>query len=333
MKKFFAMLLLFSALSLTTYAQEMTKKATDRGSNVEVTAEDYDRMMEKQVFVAARAQAINSLNLTEKETKEFTTILMAYTNAKERLMERRRSLVEAYADEMKEDDTAKDEMNETGDFIENYWEIDIAEMEMRKDYFDRLEDAITPMKALRFFANEDMYNRRAKRTLLMERMPKLTFLVPSYVTYQYEIDDFNNWNRVNIDGKVGLDHQFTSTGLQKLLNTAEAMTYAEGIDVKDFAAKKEKVAMLANKLTEDWKSLQHADYARKAFVSTAEILNAIAKDARFNEPTAWLSKLKTTAEMIDPDKKLTDQASTVYTYFSTAESIVNELAKQLNEAK
>lgn len=42
MKKFFTMLLLFIALSLPSYAQEVTKKVTNRGSDVnEITQEDY----------------------------------------------------------------------------------------------------------------------------------------------------------------------------------------------------------------------------------------------------------------------------------------------------
>lgn len=47
----------------------------------------------------------------------------------------------------------------------------------------------------------------------------------------------------------------------------------------------------------------------------------------------WLSKLNTTAKMIDPKQKLTDQASTVYTFFNTAEAIVNDLVDQANASK
>ncbi len=333
MKKFITTLLLFSALSLPTFAQEITKKASDRGSDIEVTDQEYERMIENKILISTRAQAINSLELTEEQTENFTPLLMEYTKYKEALQDRRSSLLKEYAKEMKEDNSRKSEMNETGDFIENFWEADIAEMELRKDYFDRFEDVITPEKALRFFANEEMYTRRAKRALVMEQLPEMIFLVPAYVTYQQEINDFNDWNRINIDGKVGLDHEFTYNGLAKLLNAAEAMAMAEGIEVNNFEAKKADVMMLAEQLKINWTSVKHADYARKAFVHTAEILNAVAKDARFTVSNAWLSKLKTTAEMIDPAKKLTNQASTVYTYFNTAESIVNELAAQVNEVK
>lgn len=331
MTKYLSTLLLLVALSLPSFAQEMTKKATDRASDVqESSAADYDRMMQNKIFIAARARAINSLDLTEKQTTGFTPILMDYKKAQENLDARRTKLVKAYADEMAEDDTAKDEMNETGDFIENYWELDIAEMELKKDIFDRLEDVITPGKAIRFFAEEDMYNRRAKRDLMTEMLPRMTYLVPVSVAYQFELDDYRNWNRVNIDGKVALDHKFTRNGLTKLLNAAEAMTLAENVTVKNFSERKSNVLDLAEKMQKDWTSMEHADYARKAFVTTASILNDIATDVNFDEPTAWLSKLMTTAEMIDPKRKLTDQASTVYTYFSTAEAIVNQLVDQAN---
>ncbi|WP_020570993.1 hypothetical protein [Neolewinella persica] len=331
MTKYFSALFLFLALSLPTFAQEMTKKASDRGNDVqEVTAEDYEQIMESKMFINTRARAINSLDLTEQQTIDFTPILMNYTMRKEQLEERRTKLVQAYADEMAEDDTAKDEMNETGDFVENYWEIDIAEMELKKDVFDRLEDVITPGKAIRFFSEEDMYTRRAKRDLVVKMLPTMTYLVPLSLSYQYELDDYSNWNRINIDGEVGLNHEFTYNGLSKLLNLAEAMTRAEEVSVKNFSERKAEVMKMSKMMKKDWTSLQHADHARKAFIATSNILNDIAIDVNFDDPTAWLSKLMTTAEMIDPNQKLTDQASTIYTYFNTAEAIVNELVKQVD---
>ncbi|MFT6000760.1 MAG: hypothetical protein ACI81P_003223 [Neolewinella sp.] len=331
MTKYFSTLLLFLALSLPSFAQEITKQASDRGNDVqEVTAEDHERIMDKKVFIATRARAINSLDLTEKQTSDFTPILMEYTQAKENLELRRNKLVQAYADEMSEDDTKKDEMNETGDFVENYWEIDIAEMELKKDIFDRMEDLITPGKAIRFFAEEAMYSRRAKRNLMVKRLPTMTHLIPMSVSYQFELDDYNNWNRINIDREVDLDHEFTYNGLSKLLNIAEAMTRAEEVSVKNFSSRSVEIMMMAEDLKGDWTGLKHANHARKAFVLTANMLNDIAIDVKFNEPTAWLSKLMATAKMIDPNQLLTEQASTVYTYFNTAEAIVNELVKQVD---
>lgn len=334
MKKLFSTFLLLATFCIPATAQETTTKVTDRSSNVEeATQEDYQRMMKSEVFVAVRAQAVNSLNLSEKETSGFTPLLMEYTKQKEALVDRRVRLVEKYADEMSEDDRIKDEMNETGDFIENYWEVDIAEMELKKDFFDRMEDVITPSKALRFFANEDMYNLRAKRSLLVEKLPEMYILFPNPVTYQFELDDFREWKRLNIDGMVALDHQFTANGLTKLLNAAEAMTQTEGISVNNFASRKAEVMKSTEMLTKNWKSLKHADYARQAFVTTADILAEIAKDNRFETKAEWLSKLNSTAKMIDPDQKLTDQASTVYTFFNTAEAIVNDLVAQANKTK
>lgn len=334
MKKLFSTLLLLATICLPAMAQETTNKATNRGSNVEeATQEDYQQIMDSKVFVAVRAQAVNSLNLSEEQTSDFTPLLMEYTKRKEDLAQRRVRLVEKYADEMSEDDRIKDEMNETGDFIENYWEVDIAEMELKKDFFDRMEDVITPTKALRFFANEEMYNRRAKRNLLVEKLPEMYILFPNPVTYQFELDDFREWKRLNIDGMVALDHQFTANGLTKLLNAAEAMAQTEGISVDNFASRKADVMTKTEMLKQNWKSLKHADYARQAFVSTADILAEIANDSRFETKAEWLSKLNSTAKMINPDKKLTDQASTVYTFFNTAEAIVNDLVAQANKTK
>ncbi|MBC6993225.1 hypothetical protein QWY85_13750 [Neolewinella lacunae] len=332
MTKYFTSLLLFLfVLAGSASAQEeMTKPSTNRGSDV-ATAEDYQRIFKNSFNVELRALAIEALELDEKQTTAFTPIFLDYTQAKNGLMTRRTTLLDDYREEMKEDDTAEDEREETADFIENYWEIDIAEMELQKDYFDRFEDVITGEKALEFFALERMYQNRLNRTILMEKVPTIRYLVPSDYSYQWEMDQYKEWKKVNIDGKVSLDHKFTSTGLSKLLNAAEAMTQAEGIKVNNFDQRKAMVMKKADQLRDNWKSTEHADYARAAFVETASILQEIAQSDRFMSRKAWTDQLSANAKAIKPDVKLTAQADKVYNFFDTAETIVNDLVEQANK--
>lgn len=331
MKKFITTIALAAAVSVPSFAQqEIVKPMNNRANAVEET-EGYERMLKAKYNIELRKVAGEALELTEEQMSDFTPILMDYLRAKEDLMERRNKLVSKYKSEMKEDDTIKDEMNETGDFIENYWEADIAEMELKKDYFDRFEDAITPTKAIRFFTIEQMFQDRIQRTMLIERLPEMIFLEP--VTYSYDVDikDFAKWKKVNIDGKVGLDHEFTYTGLEKLLKAAESMVVAEGIFVPDFTAKKTAIMEKATMLKTDWKSTKHADHARDAFQHTAKVLAEIASNERFDVSDAWVTNLEAKANMIEDKTLLTDQASTVYSFFDTAEAIVNELVAQAND--
>lgn len=332
MKKFLMSLALAAAVSLPAVAQTTTpttQTVSDRAA--EPQEEDFQRMMRNTYNVEMRAVSARALSLTADEIDGFTPVFMDYMKSKDRLTERRLSLVEEYRNEMAEDDTEKDETNETGDFIENYMEIDIAEMELKKDYFDVLEDEIGPMKALRFFELEDQFQNRVKRSMIMDMLPTMTILIPNYTTsYDREMNDYRNWNKINITGNVGVDHNFTYNGLEKLLTAAEAMSNSEGIDVNNFASRKEMVMSKAAQLKKDWKSLNHADLAREAFTATAGVLKDIATDSRFIVRGEWISKLEMQAKAIKPSVKLTDQASEVRAFFQTAELIVNDLVDQAN---
>lgn len=326
-------LALAAAVSLPAVAQTTTP-ITQTVSNraAEPQEEDFQRMMRNTYNVEMRAVSARALGLTSEEIEGFTPVFMKYMKSKDDLTERRLSLVEDYRDEMAEDDTQKDEINETGDFIENYLEIDIAEMELKKDYFDFLEDEIGPIKALRFFELEDQFQNRVKRSMIMDMLPTMTILMPNYTTsYDREMNDYRNWNKINITGKVDVDHNFTYNGLEQLLTAAEAMTNSEGIDVNDFDGRKNMVMMKAAQMKENWKSLKHADLAREAFTATAGVLKDIATDSRFIVRNEWISKLEMQAAAIKPSVKLTDQATEVRTFFQTAETIVNDLVDQANK--
>lgn len=324
-------LALTAAMAAPAYAQipASTLPVADRGG--EPTEMDYERMVNSMYKVELRSLAINALNLTTEETEDFTPIYMEYMKYKNGLADRRTDLVQGYRDEMAEDDTAEDEREETADFIENYWEVDIADMNLRKDYFDKLEDKIGYAKALQFFELEKMFQNRYNRAILAKNAPSLYMLIPeqSYA-YEREVNDFRNWKKVNIDGNVSLDHNYTSTGLTKLMTAAEAMAMSEGINVPNFKNKKKMVMDKADMITKNWKSLKHADYAREAFTATAGVLKEIAMDSRFVVRQDWINKLEMQAKAIKPSVKLTDQASEVRAFFGTAETIVNDLVEQAN---
>jgi hypothetical protein len=339
MIKLFNTLFIVAVLSAITLAQDpYTKPVSERNSKVE-DAERSEKMdnlediADAKLDVEKRSVAIRTLGLTGEEIAGFTPIYMDYQNAKDRLTERRNLLVKEYQEEMKEDNSVKSEQDEVGDFIENFWEIDIAEMELKKDMFDQFEDEIGPQKALDFFAMEEMMINRAKRNLVIESLPAMRFYVPVTSFYLDDINAFRNWNRMNIAGNVVFDHDFTYNGLEKLLNAAERMAMAEGIVVTNFPERKSMIMNKASTLKENWKSMKHADLAREAFTATASLLGDIADDRRFNSRDAWIIDLSDTAKMIDPSVKLTDQAGTVYSFFNTAEMIINDLASQANSSK
>ena len=308
---------------------QSTLPVADRAN--EPSEEDFNRMVRGAYNVELRSLVGKALNLDADQINGFTPIFMDYVKYKDALVERRKTLVSNYSDEMAEDDTAQDEENETADFIEDYLEIDIAEMELKKDYFDRLEDKIGAMNALKFFELEKQFNNRVQRIMMMESLPKMYLLIPNRSTaYDREMSDYRNWNKINITGNVGVDHNFTYNGLEKLMTAAEAMTKAEGINVSNFNSRKQMVMNKAAQLKKDWRSLNHADLAREAFTATAGVLKEVAMDSRFTARTEWINKLDKQAKAIKPSVKLTDQAAEVRAFFQTAETIVNDLVDQAN---
>lgn len=288
-------------------------------------------MLNNQYKIELRALAGNALDLSGEELEGFSPIFMDYMKYKNSLVERRSDLVQDYKEEMREDDRPEDEANETGGFIENYLEVDIADLELQKDYFDKFEDVIGYEKALRFFELEKMFQDRVNRTVIMRDLPELYMLeaVPVY-SYNYEVDQFRNWKKINIDGLVTISHDFTSEGLEKLLNAAEVMIDAESISVDNFTGRKAMVMKKADQLQKDWRSMKHAGYARDAFVATSDLLKDIAQDSRFIVRTEWFNKLERQAKNIEANRKLTNQAVTVRMFFDVAEKIVNDLVDQAN---
>lgn len=341
MKKFISTIALAAAIAAPTFAQtERVNTAINRSNDVTMNqtydsqySDDYTKLIRGQYEVDMRKLVIEALDMNKEEIMEFSPIFTNYMSDKKALMERRDMLVKEYGEEMAEDDTAQDEENETADFVENYWEVDIDEMELKKDYFDRLEDEIGTERALAFFDLEKMYSDRLQRMALLKTFPAqpvLYVLKPVTYSYEREVNDFNTWNKVYIQGDVGLDHNFTYNGLEKLLNAAEAMVGAEGITVNNFQSRKDMILNKAGQMKVNWKSLTHADLARQAFTETASILIEIANDSRFNVSSDWTNKLTMKANAVNPDIKFTDQADVANEFFSTAQYIVNDLVDQAN---
>ncbi|NJB87595.1 hypothetical protein GGR26_003379 [Lewinella marina] len=344
--KNFLLALLTLALSLPLAAQEEINQRIDRSQDKmakpgmqadidqpKLDNSDFERMVNTRLMVDFRKTAIEAMELSEDEINEFDPIFDDYQRDKEAITARRRNLINQYREEMSEDDTPKDELGETGEFIEDYWELDIAEMELKKDYFDRLDDEIGAKKALKFFALDAAFKDRVDRMRLLRSIPTLVVLEPGYVSYQRELDDFNRWATMNIDGKVDLNHEFIGEGLNKLLNAVEAMKNAEAISIGNFTATKGLILEKAKAMQTDRHSDEHADYAADAFKHTASLLSEIATQDRFSTPQSQLDKLKQAAEAINPDQLLTDQKEHVYTFFDAAEKVLNDLVSQNKDAK
>lgn len=324
--RFLALFAFLATFSFTTVnAQTTPTKAvgqTDKQRNI--TDSEFERMIFNNFKINFRNFAYESLNLTSEEIKKMDPLFNDYLRNKSDLMKRRDKLVAEFNDEMSEDNSAKSVENETADFIENYWEIDIASMELKKDYFDRMEDRIGYERALRFFSLENQLVNRLNQLMYVERIP--TFLIMPDYTYgtDKEVKAYRNWMN-GTDGKVSLSHEYTNAGLNQLVKVAESLSNAGNATIPNFKQHKEKVMMLAEKMTKNWRSLEHADQAREAFTIVATMFSELAKTKTFQTKSNVINELQSAAKGINPDRKLTDQAPAVYHFFEKAERAINVL--------
>lgn len=166
MKKLLFICALFLGVTPMISAQEASTTKTP-------TAEEYKTMIENHYNVKFREMAFEALGLTEEEIIKMDPIYKDYTSAKMDLIDRRNQLIEKYRDEMQEDDDAEEKEDETADFIENYWETQIKEMELKKDYFDRFEDVVSNEKAISFFLLEEKMQSRVEEVNLIGIVPMM----------------------------------------------------------------------------------------------------------------------------------------------------------------
>ena len=297
-------------------------------SDNEVGAQDYERMIKNTFEVEFRELAIEVLGLDEETIEEFTPIYLDYMEEKAEIMEERTALIKEHKDEMSEDQSVASIDEEAAAFVENYMELDIDEMQLEKNYYDKFEDIMTYKQAMRFFELEEGFRSRIARAQLVEYIPVMVELEPVYVVYEREKADFNNWKDINIDGRVSLDHNFTNDGLTKLLKKKKAMIEGEGIYVKNFDERQQKVMKKADEMRKNWKADEHAAMAREAFIMTANLLRDIHNNSGLNISEDMSVELLEEAKQINPNTLYVKQRDQVYNFFDKAEKVINRLTTQ-----
>ncbi len=164
MKRF--MFLVVSALLMGS-----TLAAQNETAGMDNTTEEFDRYFEARMQLDFRNFMLKTLDLSEQEIVAIDPLLAEYMNERAALSDRKYELVKEYRAEMKEDDTAKDEAEESSDFIENYWELSIKESKLKERYFDRFEEKIPYQKAFEFFVVENEIQNQMMRPVMIQTFP------------------------------------------------------------------------------------------------------------------------------------------------------------------
>jgi hypothetical protein len=328
------------------------------GTAQEATLVDYERMIENALEIEFRKYAIESMGLNKEEIIEFDPIFRDYMDKKNDLIERQFTCIERYQQEMAEDDRLEDELEETAEFVEDYWELKIDGAKLRNDYYDKLEDKIGPFKALEFFMIEESLENQVQQERVVEFIPVYITVDKSSMgsnsssnkwnnrsdraqsdkwtkkgssnasTYSSEVAAYNKWVNNHKKGNVSLDHQYTHDGISQLTKTMVAIAKAQGLSASSYQSTKNELMKMADQLRKDPKSTEHADITRKAFESISSMLATLHTKGKNSDS---LSAVERAAKKINPDELLTNQAKHIHNFFASAQTVVNEISGNMTE--
>ena len=354
----FTLMLCLAATTAFTQAATTTNATmtTTNTATTEVEAEDYERLLDAYLTVTFREYAYESLDLTSEEIIALDPVYLAYMKEKDELHDKRVDLIKEYAEEIADDDMEEEMAEEAPDMIETFFEINSDVDELRKNYFDRMEDVIPYEKAFAFFLIEQDVENRLMRERLISLVPVVVEIendgremgmnmtgsewespeieiereweAKSGSTAATEMDHQHMWsknNHVSVDGKVALDHQFTYNGLLEVTNTIKAAASAVDADIDDLDDRTQMIMDKAAEMQVDPYEDTHADKARVAFIAVAELVADLSEAEEVEMPEEEVEQLRIFAERIDPEILYMDQATRTYVFFTQAEKVLNEM--------
>ena len=323
-----------AVFDLNKYQANTTMTVKPMPSSANASAEDYSKYIDGRLKMDFRNETIKALGLTNDEITKFDPFLRNYMAQKEALLGKRMDLLEDFREEMAEDDSVENEEEDKADFTEDYWEIEIAEMELRKDQFDILEDLIDKDKAAKFFFWEDAIENRIAMNVLLSMMPTLGSI--NYIeskeiapvkapektlkkgtlslATKTSIENFDKWVNMN-KGKVDVSHDYSSNGLKALVGVIENLKIDMKTDIPNFTTKTQMIKDNAHEITVDYTSLDHADMIKEAFVAIADIMNYFESG----------TEMRNAANSIDVDKMTTKQANKIYRFFDAANASLQKI--------
>jgi len=340
MKRLLILLALTIGGAPVIHAQEMAS----------VSKSDYERMMEKRLEVNFRNYAIKTLSLSETETNAFDDIFFEYMNDKDDIIDTKYSLLDEYVASAKTNDELDDET--TADFIENYWESEIDEMQIEKDYFDRLEDEIGVKKATNFFLLEDAVQNRLKNSMYAKNMPLLIEIerfsvfddgkkkkwmekqdstpkrknTAQSMKTKAAVRSYVEWAKSSDPKKVAYSNDYVGTGIKALAGATLAVYDASDWEVDNMKVRIDNLMRIADQLSETDVTTEKADIATVAFKDAASIFY----DLQINNDLGYVEieteELGRLANDVFSTQLLEDQADDVYSFFKQAASVLEQVS-------
>ena len=129
----------------------------------------------------------------------------------------------------------------------------------------------------------------------------------------------------NMEGEMGLDHDFSHEALTELANAASALAVQAGVaDASSSDGKAQRAKQLADEITRDPMAGDHADKIKMASMLIVEVLED-ASGAMNNKASGAISQLRQEAQAMTAESLTLNQKENMRSYFSQARTVLNEM--------
>lgn len=155
---------------------------------------------------------------------------------------------------------------------------------------------------------------------------------------RYERDNVTNRDNADVDqtttaetadaSHMGIEHGYTSEGIQKLSAALNALADNSADDV-NINQQRERFRQNADKIQQDPQSLQHANTIRQTFVEASALMASI-KERNYADSGADVDDVREAAEDIDGSTPTLDQKDKIKEFFSKAGDAIEAMASESN---
>ncbi|WP_116124613.1 hypothetical protein [Lewinella sp. IMCC34183] len=131
----------------------------------------------------------------------------------------------------------------------------------------------------------------------------------------------------NMEGEMGLDHEFSHRALTQLADATKAIAEQKGLmseaSVKE---KSDRVDRLANEIMEDPMAGDHADKIKMASLLIVEMLGDIDNQTNSGNSAADIDALRNDAQAMSAETLTLNQKENVRSFFSQARKVLQDLS-------
>jgi hypothetical protein len=131
-----------------------------------------------------------------------------------------------------------------------------------------------------------------------------------------------------IDAEKGLDHEYTATGLRRLVAALDEVVEQETVNQQPLEERLARIREQADRITKDPHTLSHARMVREALTEAAMLIGDVRQRRAPDQPAVeqHVTAARTAAGSIDPDTPLLEQHDIVRRFFRESAEALHQLA-------